>query len=72
MGDVSNDVNERTLDEAFNKYPSYCKSKVVRDRLSEKVSSRRNKLGIVADVIGQIRFHRVQRSGRFPQSLERK
>lgn len=38
MGDLSNDVNERTLDEAFSKYPSYCKSKVVRDRLSEKVS----------------------------------
>ena len=37
VGDVSNDVNERTLDEAFNKYPSYCKCKVVRDRLSEKV-----------------------------------
>lgn len=38
VGDVSNDVNERTLDAAFSKYPSYCKSKVVRDRLSEKVS----------------------------------
>ena len=37
MGDVSNDVNERTLDEAFSKYPSYCKCKVVRDRLSLKV-----------------------------------
>ncbi|ORX38324.1 hypothetical protein BD324DRAFT_641541 [Kockovaella imperatae] len=36
VGDVSNDVSERTLDEAFNKYPSYCKSKVVRDRLSLK------------------------------------
>ncbi len=38
VGDVSNDVNERTLDSAFDKYPSYCKCKVVRDRLSEKVS----------------------------------
>ena len=36
VGDVSNDVSERTLDEAFSKYPSYCKSKVVRDRLSLK------------------------------------
>jgi len=36
VGDVSNDVNERTLDEAFAKYPSFCKSKVVRDRLSLK------------------------------------
>jgi hypothetical protein len=40
VGDVSNDVNERTLDEAFSKYPSYCKSKVVRDRLSLKVGHR--------------------------------
>lgn len=38
MGDVSNDVNEKTLDEAFGKYPSYAKCKVVRDRLSLKVS----------------------------------
>lgn len=38
MGDVSNDVSERTLDEAFAKYRSYCKCKVVRDRLSQKVS----------------------------------
>ncbi|WWC71371.1 uncharacterized protein I206_105326 [Kwoniella pini CBS 10737] len=36
VGDVSNDVNERTLDEAFGKYESYCKCKVVRDRLSLK------------------------------------
>lgn len=36
VGDVSNDVNERTLDEAFGKYPSYCKCKVVKDRLSLK------------------------------------
>lgn len=38
VGDVSNDVTERTLDEAFSKYRTYCKSKVVRDRLSQKVS----------------------------------
>ncbi|KAK8854614.1 hypothetical protein IAR55_003353 [Kwoniella newhampshirensis] len=36
VGDVSNDVNERTIDEAFSKYSSYCKCKVVRDRLSLK------------------------------------
>lgn len=34
---MSNDVNERTLDNAFNAYPTYCKSKVIRDRLSLKV-----------------------------------
>jgi RNA recognition motif-containing protein len=38
VGDVSNDVNERTLDTAFGKYATYCKCKVVRDRLSLKVS----------------------------------
>ncbi|GFZ50780.1 LOW QUALITY PROTEIN: Uncharacterized RNA-binding protein [Saitozyma sp. JCM 24511] len=36
VGDVSNDVNERTLNDAFNQYPSYCKCKVVKDRLSLK------------------------------------
>lgn len=36
MGNVSNDVNERTLDEAFAKFPTFCKSKVVKDRLSLK------------------------------------
>lgn len=38
VGDVSNDVSERTLDEAFGKYKTYCKCKVVRDHLSQKVS----------------------------------
>ena len=37
MGDLSNDVNERTLDQAFGHFASYVKSKVVRDRLSLKV-----------------------------------
>ncbi|RSH88488.1 uncharacterized protein EHS24_001033 [Apiotrichum porosum] len=36
VGDVSNDVSERTLDEAFGKYKTYCKCKVVRDHLSQK------------------------------------
>lgn len=44
VGDVSNDVSERTLDDAFSKYPSYCKCKVVRDRLSQKVGARRWKV----------------------------
>jgi hypothetical protein len=37
VGDLSNDVSERTLDQAFGHFPSYVKSKVVRDRLSLKV-----------------------------------
>ncbi|KAH8090957.1 hypothetical protein HD553DRAFT_327634 [Filobasidium floriforme] len=36
VGDLSNDVNDNTLNNAFAKYPSYCKCKVVRDRLSMK------------------------------------
>jgi len=36
VGDLSNDVQENTLNNAFSKYPSYCKCKVVRDRLSMK------------------------------------
>lgn len=39
VGDLSNDVNDSTLNSAFGKYPSYCKCKVVRDRLSLKVST---------------------------------
>jgi RNA recognition motif-containing protein len=38
VGDLSNDVNDNTLNNAFAKYPSYMKCKVVRDRLSMKVS----------------------------------
>lgn len=37
VGDLSNDVSERTLDQAFGHFASYVKSKVVRDRLSLKV-----------------------------------
>ena len=36
VGDLSNDVNDNTLNAAFAKYPSYIKCKVVRDRLSDK------------------------------------
>lgn len=37
VGDLSNDVSEDVLANAFNKYPSFTKAKVVRDRLSQKV-----------------------------------
>jgi RNA recognition motif-containing protein len=43
VGDLSNDVNENTLNAAFAKYPSYIKCKVVRDRLSDKA-----KFGFIA------------------------
>lgn len=43
VGDLSNDVNDNTLNAAFAKYPSYIKCKVVRDRLSDKA-----KFGFIA------------------------
>ena len=37
VGDLSNDVSDDVLTNAFNKYPSFTKAKVIRDRLSLKV-----------------------------------
>lgn len=65
VGDVSNDVTERTLDEAFNKYRTYCKSKIVRDRLSQKVCHIPTPL-----TPGKIRVHCVQRSRGLSASVE--
>lgn len=39
VGDLSNDVSDDVLSNAFNKYPSFTKARVIRDRLSQKVSS---------------------------------
>ncbi|KAH8118574.1 RNA-binding domain-containing protein [Phellopilus nigrolimitatus] len=36
VGDLSNDVSDDILASAFNKYPSFTKARVVRDRLSQK------------------------------------
>ncbi|ELU45361.1 RNA recognition motif domain-containing protein [Rhizoctonia solani AG-1 IA] len=43
VGDLSNDVSDDVLANAFNKYPSFQKAKVIRDRLSQKA-----KYGFVA------------------------
>ncbi|CAE6365045.1 putative RNA-binding protein C22E12,02 [Rhizoctonia solani AG-1 IB] len=43
VGDLSNDVSDDVLANAFNKYPSFQKAKVIRDRLSQKA-----KFGFVA------------------------
>jgi RNA recognition motif-containing protein len=40
VSDVSNDCTEKVLTEAFSKYPSFKKTKVIKDRLSNKVRSR--------------------------------
>lgn len=37
MGDLSNDVSDDVLANAFNKYTSFQKARVIRDRLSQKV-----------------------------------
>ena len=39
VGDLSNDVSDDVLSNAFNKYPSFQKARVIRDRLSQKVST---------------------------------
>jgi len=43
VGDLSNDVSDDVLANAFNKYPSFQKARVIRDRLSQKA-----KFGFVA------------------------
>lgn len=35
-GDLGNDVNDEVLSRAFNKYPSFVKAKVVRDKKTNK------------------------------------
>jgi RNA recognition motif-containing protein len=37
VGDLSNDVSDDVLSNAFNKYTSFQKARVIRDRLSQKV-----------------------------------
>lgn len=39
VGDLSNDVSDDVLANAFNKYSSFQKARVIRDRLSQKVGS---------------------------------
>jgi hypothetical protein len=38
VGDVSNDVTDEILSQAFAKYPTFTKARVIRDKLSAKVS----------------------------------
>jgi hypothetical protein len=38
VGDLSNDVSDDVLSNAFNTYPSFQKARVIRDRLSQKVN----------------------------------
>lgn len=47
VSDVSNDCTEKVLTEAFSKYPSFKKTRVVKDRLSNKVCSSRRQRSLV-------------------------
>jgi RNA recognition motif-containing protein len=38
VGDLSNDVSDDVLSNAFNKYTSFMKARVIRDRLNGKAS----------------------------------
>jgi hypothetical protein len=46
VGDVSNDVSDAVLAEAFSKYPSFTKAKIIRDKLSQKVRHRQTRLAV--------------------------
>lgn len=73
VGDLSNDVSDDVLSNAFNKYPSFQKARVIRDRLSGKVrvTSTRCDPRLISTFIGQVWLHRLLRPRRLPEGLER-
>lgn len=59
VGDLSNDVSDDVLAGAFNKYPSFQKARVIRDRLSQKVCPVLCHSHTAAhQTLGQVRFRR--------------
>jgi len=59
VGDLSNDVSDDVLANAFNKYTSFTKARVIRDRLSGKVRDLQvvfQALGLDKPLIGKVRF----------------
>ena len=57
VGDLSNDVSDDVLANAFNKYSSFTKARVIRDRLSQKVSVNCEFVGCLPDFIpGQAKY----------------
>ena len=56
VGDLSNDVSDDVLSNAFNKYASFQKARVIRDRLSGKVSQRCACSAIWTDSVSQAKF----------------
>jgi len=60
VGDLSNDVSDDVLSNAFNKYPSFTKARVIRDRLSQKVCILIFRLSYHADdFVGKVRLCRL-------------
>jgi len=60
VGDLSNDVSDDVLSNAFNKYPSFTKARVIRDRLSQKVCALIFRLSYHADrFVGEVRLCRL-------------
>lgn len=73
VGDLSNDVSDDVLTNAFNKYTSFTKARVIRDRLSQKVSVIPSLLCniLMSQFPGKIRFRRFLRPRGLLESLER-
>lgn len=73
VGDLSNDVSDDVLTNAFNKYASFTKARVIRDRLSQKVDtvSLTKMRSAYLNISGQVWIRRILRSGRLLESLER-
>jgi hypothetical protein len=72
VGDLSNDVSDDVLTNAFNKYASFTKARVIRDRLSQKVWYIPFTATVYIDltVAGQIRFRCILGPRRFLEGLE--
>ena len=59
VGDLSNDVSDDVLANSFNKYTSFTKARVIRDRLSGKVRYFQvvfQALGLKRPLTGKVRF----------------
>lgn len=56
MGDLSNDVSDDVLANAFKKYPTFTKARVIRDRLSQKVEPSFGPTTLADDYLGQVRI----------------
>ena len=65
VGDLSNDVSDDVLANAFIKYTSFTKARVIRDRLSGKVRTVKTSLEylkLMGSSTGEVRFRRFLRS----------